>query len=147
VTLAAGAFLDPGSPAGTLTFNLGGQLDLSGSTAGTGSLLFALGTTSDKVLISGGSLTIGNGILDLDDFVFSDSGGFGAGTYTLFDGVTPIAAALGSHVSGMVLGMPATLGFADGNTDIILTVVPEPNTTAAVLCGLGLLAGLRRRRA
>ena len=66
-----GAILAPGNGAGTLTIS--NELDLSDQTV----LQFALGTTSDKVVVSG-NLTFG-GLLNI-----TNPGGFGVGTYTLF---------------------------------------------------------------
>jgi autotransporter-associated beta strand protein len=147
VILAAGSSLAPGNSAATLTFDLGplGVLDLVGAAGGTGSFKFELGTTSDKVALLSGTLSIGNGLLNLNDFVFTNSGGFTDGTYTLFDGVTPINGTLGAGLTGTVLGLNATLGLADNGNDIVLVVVPEPGTAFALLAGLGVLA-LRRKR-
>jgi autotransporter-associated beta strand protein len=66
-----GAILAPGNPSGTLT--IGNELDLSGLTQ----LQFGLGTNSDAVVVSG-NLNLG-GQLNI-----TNTGGFGAGTYTLF---------------------------------------------------------------
>jgi hypothetical protein len=91
-----------------------------------------------------GSLAIGNGALELSDFVFSDSGGFGPGTFTLFDSSTPIVGSLGSNVSGTVLGFSATLSMADSGKDLMLVVAPEPVTSALLVIGLGALTARRK---
>ncbi len=71
VTLNSGGILSPGSTVGTLTV-------VSNLTANAGTVLnFAIGTTSDKVVVSG-NLNL-SGTLNL-----TDSGGLGNGTYTLF---------------------------------------------------------------
>jgi autotransporter-associated beta strand protein len=146
VTLAAGASLAPGNSAGTLNFDLGpGLLDVVGAAGVSNGFKFELGTTSDKVALLTGGLSIGTGVLDLNDFVFTDAGGFGEGTYTLFDGTAAINGTLGSNLIGSVLGLSATLGFADNGNDIVLVVVPEPGTAIALFAGLSVLA-LRRKR-
>jgi autotransporter-associated beta strand protein len=66
-----GAILAPGNPFGTLTIS--NELDLSDQTV----LQFGLGTNSDAVAVSG-NLTL-DGLLNV-----TNTGGFGAGTYTLF---------------------------------------------------------------
>ena len=71
VTINSGGILSPGSTVGTLTI-------ASNLTANAGTILnFAIGTTSDKVVV-GGNLNL-SGTLNL-----TDSGGLGNGTYTLF---------------------------------------------------------------
>ena len=91
-------------------------------------------------------MTIGTGELELNDFGFSNSGGFGAGTFTLFYGSTPIVGSLGSNVSGTVLGLNATLSKADGGNDLVLVVVPEPATAMLFLVGMSAFAARRKRR-
>jgi hypothetical protein len=146
VTLTTGASLAPGISAGTLTFDLGlGMLDVTGAAGGASAFKFELGVTSDKVALTSGPLSIGNGLLNLNDFVFTDAGGFAGGSFTLFDGASPIVGTLGSSLSGTVLGLNATLGLADNGNDLVLVVVPEPGTAFALLAGLSALA-LRRKR-
>jgi autotransporter-associated beta strand protein len=67
-----GATLSPGNGIGTLTIS--NELDLSDQTV----LQFGLGTAGDKVVVSG-NLTLG-GQLNI-----TNTGGFGIGTYTLFN--------------------------------------------------------------
>lgn len=147
VTLDSGAFLKPGASAGTLSFALGtGDLDLSAATAG--SLKFELGTVSDHVRLTSGTLTLGDNF-DLSAFEFTNAGGFGPGTYVLFETTSNITGDLGSYVTGDILGLEATLSFGNGSggrDDVLLTVVPEPGSAALLLGGLGLLTGFRRRR-
>jgi fibronectin-binding autotransporter adhesin len=142
-TIADGGKLSPGTSVGTLTF--GGNLDLS-SVNTPGTLLFELGTpaASDRVVLTLGTLNLGSGTLGLDDFAFTNVGSFGAGTYTLFDTAASIAGSLDLlNTSGFVLGLPATLAFAAGGTDLVLNVVPEPSSLAMLT--LGALAFVRRR--
>lgn len=147
VSIDFGGSLAPGKGVGTLNVVLGsGQFDLSSAAGGTGYLQFELGSTNDRVRVVGGALNLGSG-LDLDDFAFSDSGGFAAGTYVLFDSSADIVGDLGPNTVGTVLGLEATLslgGGANGREDVILTVVPEPG--AAWLLLLGGTALVRRRR-
>lgn len=147
VTVASGGFLSPGNNnAGKLALALGlGQLDLSGAAGGTGWLKFDLGTTSDQVALTSGTLNIGTG-LDLDDFSFTGVAGFGVGTYTLFNTSQPIVGELGSNLSGTVLGFDATLQYADGGNDLVLVVVPEPGTVATLIGGVATLLGWQRSR-
>ena len=147
---AAGAFLSPGSAAGavgTLTFN--STLDVSGLASGTGGLLFNLDAAGSSDKIAAGALTIGSGLLDLDDFGFTTLGGFGAGVYTLFD-ATSIVGTLGTNLTGSLAGFDTVLSIS-GN-DLVLTVsaIPEPSAFAALFGGVALAAaacGRRRRQA
>jgi hypothetical protein len=148
VSFHSGAVLSPGASPGVLSFALAaGALDLSGAANDFGYLRFELGTTSNRVVLTSGVLNLGTGF-DLDDFLFEDSGGFGPGTYLLFDTGADISGSLGSNLAGNVLGFDVTLGFANGangKDDLILTVVPEPASAGLMLGGLGFLAGVRRR--
>ena len=143
-TLASGAILSPGNSPGTITFT-------QGLTLNTGSILnFELGTTSDLIRVSGGTLTgpTGTGGVTLN---FSDSGGFAAGTYTLINYTSATLSdfqasdvTLGSTVSGY------TYNLALAGSTLQLTAVsaiPEPATYAALagVAALG-LALYRRRR-
>ena len=147
ITATVNGHLAPGNSAGTLTFNLGasGSLDISG--INPGSLEFELGSTSDKILLSSGSLNIGTGVLEFDDFLFSALTGFENGDYLLFDSSTPIVGTLGANVTGIIgdITITGTLQFADGGNDLILHVVPEPTSATLLLGGLALLFGGRRR--
>jgi fibronectin-binding autotransporter adhesin len=167
ITLQAGAKLSPGGSStltGTLTAALGsGVFDISAgvNASSSQSLLFDLATTaaSDRVLLSnaGSTFNIGTGKLEFNDFVFATSGGFGAGTYTLFDtnNINGVNGSLGSLVSGAIglyTGTISIVNALDGSQDIILTVtaVPEPATYGALaglaLSGLSLTSVIRRRR-
>jgi autotransporter-associated beta strand protein len=149
VSLAAGTSLAPGDGAGTLTLVLGtGSLDLSATAGLTGYLRFELGPTADRVLLSSGNLNIGTGGLDLDDFTFTDVGGLAEGTYVLFDTNSDIVGTLGSHLQDNLLGFGVALQFANGangRDDLVLVVLPEPNSVMALLVGLGVLATRRRK--
>ena len=70
-TLANNATLAPGNSVGTLTFV--SNLTLNDSTA----LQFGLGTNSDQVVVAGNLFLAGQ-------LTITNSGGFGAGSYTLF---------------------------------------------------------------
>ena len=150
-TIASGGHLAPGDGVGTLVFG-------NGLTLASGAILdFELGTTSDKLMLTGGTLTgpAGLGGLTLN---LADAGGFAPGTYTLFDFVTggtltsnfdPSDFQLGTLLAGTTAG-DYSLTLA-GNT-LRLTVanpstIPEPATTAAFLGALALLAAAHRRRA
>ena len=151
VNILGGGKLSPGPFASVLTVNLsgGGELDLSLAVNAVNSqaLLFDLDVTflSDLVLLNGGALRIGTGVLEFNDFVFTPQFGFEpTGTYTLFDGTTPILGTLGPGVEGVISGQPFRLQFADAGNDLVLVSVPEPGAELLLLAGLGALA--RRRR-
>ena len=149
-TLGSTAFLSPGNAAtaGTLTFST--TLDISPAVAAAASaaLRFDLDTliASDSV-INTGTLAIGSSVLELDDFAFTNLGGLANGTYTLFNGITPITGTLGANLVGTLSSYGITLGLADGGNDLVLTVVPEPGSVALIAGGLACLLGRRRRRA
>ena len=135
------------SSANDLAFTLSGTgiLDVSGALGtGTGSMVFTLAAPDSTVVSISGGLNIGTGVLSFTDFSFSTVSGFGEGTYTLFGGASSLAGNLGSGLSGTVGGMGATISLS--NFDVILTVVPEPETWGLLTFGLMVVLFLRRRR-
>ena len=152
-TLALGATLAPGSGIGTLTINTGlASLDLSAAVtaSASGSLLFELGpvAASDRVTLNSGTLEIGAGGLAFDDFIFTLQPDFEGGTYVLFSTESLISGSLDlgpGQLTGLVGGFEAAISFADNATDIVLTIVPEPGPLTALMGGLVVLLGLRRR--
>lgn len=153
-TLAAGARLSPGTGIGTFTVNTGtATFDLSEAVSvfGSGALVFELDAvgTSDKLILTGGTLNIGVGVLGFDDFSFTTFSGFGGGTYTLISSATPILGSLDAnlaHLTGFIGDQTAILSIGNAGTEILLTVVPEPSTAATLIAGVGALLGTRRRR-
>lgn len=148
VTLAAGGKLSPGDSPGTMTLNLGsGVLNISDGVAATASeaLIFELGSSSDLISLSG-TLDIGFEVLEFSDFGFQNIAGFAPGTYTLFNTNNTILGTLGTSLTGFVGGYEATLSFANGGQDLILSVVPEPSSFAMATLALGLGSLLWRKR-
>lgn len=145
-TIVNGGHLAPGNSAGTLTFT-------NGLTLLDGAILdFQLGTTSDKLVVSGGALTgpLG-GTVTLN---LSDAGGFAPGSYTLFD----FTGATTSNFDASIFSLGTLPGGAIGDysfaivgTTLTLTTtasaIPEP-AAAAGFFGLGALgwAAFRHRR-
>jgi len=153
--IASGGFLGTlNSTADRLNFSgaTASVLNISGAVAASSSasLIFQLGATgindSFQLTNASGSLNIGSGTLNWDDFSFSTLAGFtGVGTYTLFDTGAAIVGTLGSTLSGAIGGSTGTLSILNGQ-DLILTVVPEPSTWALLTTGLVATILLRRRR-
>ncbi|OYU99485.1 MAG: autotransporter, partial [Verrucomicrobiales bacterium VVV1] len=142
-TFNSGAHLDPGNSPGTLTFT--GGLTLTG-----GSILdFELGSTSDLIRVSGGTLSGPlSGLVTLN---LSNSGGFTAGTYTLFDFTSAATSSfdIGDFTFGTTLpGYTYALAFAGSTLALTATAsaIPEPSTYAALAGALVLGLALYRRR-
>lgn len=122
-----------GSIGGSLVFEAGARLDLTGATLGLNSL---------DILSVSGSIT-------LTDFGFSNLVGWDwanapAGVYTLLHGGTSVtlAGSTPTASSPIDLGNGRSAYFQAGSLQAV--VIPEPG--AALLGSLGLLALLRRRR-
>lgn len=148
-TMETGTILAPGASEGsTGSLDFDAALDISGLADGTEGLLFELAGIggSDTVTLSSGVLTIGSGLLDLDDFDFAALDGFDAGTYTLFDTTQTIVGSLGSNLTGSLEGQPIALSLANLDQDIIVTVVPEPATFALIFGGIAVVISALRRR-
>ncbi len=140
VTLNNGANLSPGNSVGTLTV---GDLTLTNGVH----LLFELGTpgASDLVIVTNALNFSG---MDTNWFVFSVVGGFGEGTYTLFDAAAGTML-LGSETNFTNIGGSGLDGYLwldDAAKDVKLTVVPEPSAATLVFIGLLTMLLVRRRR-
>ena len=143
-TFASGAHLAPGNSPGTLTFT-------GGLTLNDGTILdFQLGTTSDLIVVSGGTLSgPSSGKLTVN---LTDSGGFTAGTYTLIDATGATLTSIGAtafDLDATIAGYDFTFA-QNGNLFQLIavaTAIPEPSTFAALAGVLTLaLAGWRRHR-
>ena len=140
-TFASGGILAPGNSPGTLTFT-------NGLTLNNGAILdFQLGSSSDVIRVSGGTLTgPASGTITVN---LADSGGFTAGTYTLIDATGASLSSIGAtafELGSSIAGYDFTFT-QDGNLFLLTaSAIPEPATFAALLgaCALG-LAALRRR--
>lgn len=146
-TVLAGGRLAAGSSPGTLTF-------ADGLTFSDKSIIeFELGTISDLLRLTGGTLTgpSGNHGIKLN---LSDSGGFTAGTYTLFDfatgGVGLEDFGLNDFTFGKTIaGFDYSLAFAGNTLTLTATAsaIPEPSTYAGLfgLIALGFSVWRQRR--
>ena len=130
VSNAGTAFGGSGSLGGSLTLNVG--------------TLFYVADLSDPLLVTGSvSLYSGFGVDDLAGLTWS---GVNNGTYTLIDGT--LGAGVFDSLAHNSLGSAYDIGggrsayFQQGSLQLV--VIPESST--ALLGGLGLLAMLRRRR-
>jgi fibronectin-binding autotransporter adhesin len=145
-TIADGATLAPGNSPGTLTFT-------NGLTLNDGSILdFELGTASDLLRITGGTLTgsASTGGITLN---LADAGGFTAASYTLFDftGASTSSFDVSDFTFGnTIAGYTYQLALVGSTLQLTATTsaVPEPSTYAAILgaCAIGLALIRRRKR-
>ena len=112
-------------------------------------MLFDLGAagTGDTVNVTG-QLSIGDGLLDMDDFVFTNLGATSVtGTYTwnLFQATNLDSTNLDSNTTDNIFGSySATLAISGDNVVQLTMFVPEPSSTA--LLGLGGIALMLRRK-
>jgi len=142
VSLESGAHLAPGNSPGTLTF-------AGGLTLKDGSVLdFDLGTQSDLILVSGGLFTGSN---DHGVAVNLKTGpGFLTGTrYTLFNWNGAAMAGVDTsdfYLSNLPAGETAKFSISGTTLGLTLAPVPEPESYALMLAGLGLLGFMSRRR-
>lgn len=140
-TIQAGALLSPGNSPGTLTFTNGLTLNSDAT------LKFEIGTTSDLIRVSGGSLTgLTSGKITLDIFA---SAGFGAGTYSLFDfsGATPINFDTADFAFGnTVPGYDYTLEQSGNVLNVQVAAIPEPSSAVLLFGSVVLGLGFLRRR-
>jgi len=145
-TVSLEGFLAPGGgSAGTLAFTNAGTFDITSAiNSPTNRLQFGLGTVSDLVTVAGGTLAIGTGLLEFDDFDFTQLTGFDQGTYTLFSAGS-LSGTLGASTSGSIGSFTGTLSRV-GNT-VQLVVVPEPGTLPLAGLGFAAAAWAFRRRA
>lgn len=145
-TFQSGSHLAPGNSPGTLTF-------ANGLTLLSGAILdFELGITSDKVLVTGGTLTgpAGNNALTLN---LSNSGGFAAGTYSLFDfngsNAPSSFEATDFSLGTQIAGFSSSLAISGNALVLTASAIPEPSTYAAIagMLGLGFAVWRRHRSA
>ncbi len=135
-TIASGGTLAPGSSIGTLNFS--STLTLGGTSVfeinKTGSTLTADFANVTGTLTLGGTLNVtatGDTLVEGDTFNLFDAGAF-TGSFATVNLPTL------SSAYAWDTGSLSTAG--------IITVVPEPGSISALLGGLGLLLGLRRRK-
>ncbi len=142
MTAAPGASLGSAFSIGTLTFTQGLAL-------GDGTILdFDLGTTSDLIRVSGGTLSgAPGGTVTVN---LRDAGGFAGGTYTLLDAtgaslssISATSFEIGSFIGGYSYEVVRT----DNQFTLIASPIPEPSSwaTFAGLAGLFFASGRRAR--
>jgi autotransporter-associated beta strand protein len=147
VTVASGAILSPGdtkgTSAGTLTFASGLTFNATGGAV----VKMDLGSSSDLILLTGGTFTSNSS--GATTFNITPGSGFGNGVYNLIDwsslSVTPSGVDLTDFaVTGLSGGLAGTFQFDPTGRILQLAVTPEP--AHAGLLGMGLFALMWRRR-
>lgn len=145
VLLAGGSTFTPGDMSGATTsslvgtFTVGGYLEFENS----GNFLnFDLGTTSDKVVVNGDLILTGT-------LNIQNSGGFGAGTYELFDysgnlTYTPLIMGTSNPV-GYDYNI-STTGTGGSVFLVVTTTVPEPGRAVLLMLGCASLVMRRKRK-
>jgi hypothetical protein len=132
------------APNGTLNFS-------GGLTLGQGSELdFKLGTVSDLINVSGGTLTGSSGEHDITIDIAASTG-FGSGTYDLLKGnsFALFAAdefAIGSAPSGYTYNINFNSSLGELDLTATPSAVPEPSTYAAILGLASMVFVMARRR-
>jgi len=143
-TLQQGAKLSAGyGSVGTLTFTNG--LDIS-ATAGRNEVFsFTLGSNSDLVDVTGGSLNIGSGLLGFDSFSFMDAGIQTNSPYVLFRSVDTIGSLSLGNLSGTIGdAYHATLSLVDNDVILTMMAIPEPSAFLLMLFAGGVALYCRR---
>lgn len=167
VTVQSGAFLSgSGFISGATTIQSGGILGTGATSSTAGTLTFAngltlndgavfdfrLGTTSDMIKLTGGTLTGATtaGSLTIN---LTAGTGFGAGNYTLFDFSTGGVTTSSFEVSDFTLGTTVsgyTYNLAMSGNTLQLTAtasaIPEPSTYAAIFGAVSLVGAVVWRR-
>lgn len=136
-TVQSGGHIAPGSTLGTLTFT-------SGLSLGGGSIVdFELGTSSDLVRISGGGFArTGNVTINL-----ANAGGFGMGSYTLFDftGATSSIVDASNFTLGTVIPGVYVYRLVVQGSKLVLTVSPPRPVVSSVSVPPAGLYGIGKR--
>lgn len=143
--LQQGGNLAPGyNSAETLTFTNG--LNLSATAGSTGAFAFTLGTASDLVDVTGGTLNLGDGLLNFSSFTFTLGPGFTAQNYTLFSSVSTSGSLAFDNLSGdLGGGFTGLLGLSGQDVVLSVSVIPEPGSLL-LLCMAGVFFWFRRIR-
>ncbi len=138
VTMTSGAIVTPGDGgAGTLNLALGtGSCVISTAVAaaGSGAMVFDVDTlsTSDRIVMSSGTLAIGSGLLELDDFTFTFGSGLDVGVYPLIQTSNAINGTLGANISTKRGLNTLRLILTDGGTDVALEVIPPAGSVFTI---------------
>ncbi len=147
-TIDGGGHLAPGNSPGTITFANGLSLD-------DGAILdLQLGiTSSDKILVTGGTFSLNPGLLGGFTINIADAGDFGAGPYTLIDYSSGATLGSGINVGDFHLGSTIAgydYAFTINNNTLQLNItasaIPEPSTYGAIAGAVILATALIRRR-
>jgi autotransporter-associated beta strand protein len=148
LTVGSGAIVAPGSGGiGTLTVDLSNASDTATFLSGA-KFTFELAAPghSDQLAFTGLTLSVADVTFNGNVIDFTNAGGLAAGTYTLFT-FDANNAYSGTLAIGTGLESFSSSYLTYNANSIMLTVVPEPSTTA-LLAGVGVIGLLivRRRR-
>ncbi len=150
VNINSGGTLSPGGGGGIGTFTVNGDLNLNGSS------IFSVQFDSTATAVDGITL---NGNLNIASGATLNVSDIGSNPSSIFDVAAPIVTYSGAWNGGTFAGLPDDSYFMsagqayqisyDGGvvTLTMLAVIPEPGSAVSLLGGLGLLLGVRRRRA
>lgn len=152
VTNATGIvrFAQTGDTTYSYVISGGGQLEKTSGTFSLGAdtdLQFELGTASDLVNLTSGTLNIGSATLGFDDFSFTGGAGFEVGQYTLFQTTNSILGTFAGNTSGTVGSFNGVIKFSGNDLILDVSVIPEPGTASLLLLGgFSALLLVRRKR-